>query len=906
VRLAPGASRFSTPTPDATRRRHNLPAQATPFVGREAELAELARLLGDPDVRLLTILGAGGMGKTRLALEAGTAQLNNFERGVYFVPLAPLDSVEAIVPTTAEALGFSFCEGGEPWQQVLDYLRNKQLLLIMDNFEHLLACPEPGRRDVVSLVSDVLQTAPQVRILCTSRARLNVQGEHLFRLAGMDFPDWETPGEPVLSLPKDAAEYSAVKLFLQSARRARPGFEVEADDLKYISRICRLVGGMPLGILLAAAWLTMLTPGEIADEIIQSLDFLETDGRDVPERQRSMRAVFDHSWKRLTRREQEVFQALSVFRGGFAREAAQQVAGATLRELRALVDKSLLQRDPAGRYGIHELLRQYAEGKLELSPALSKTAHDRHSVYYAAALKRWGADLKGPRQQTALAEMDVEIENARIAWDWAVEKEAVDRLELALEGLCMFYDWRLRDQEGAAACRAAAGRLVATESHDRLRIRVLVLAWQLVFTSTLEHQEAVVQQLRRSLAQLEASKLGGPTTQWTRAHALWALGVEAADSDREEGRRLWAQSLELFQKLGDQWWTARLLQGLGWAAWNLGDYDEAKRLHTESLAVRQALGDQRGIGKSVQLLSYVPMYRGNAEEAEHLVRESLAIYREIGNPTDIAEALLDLGVSLSLCGKFAEAHSLHEQAVAIYEELGSRRNLAWSNAWLCLVKVHVGQYKGAHTLAQTSLAAAQECGDREIIGLSLYLLGNVALAGAAYPEAREWLRESVAAFQEIGQQHELGMALTSLGYADRALGQSSRVERHLSEALWIAHKVGVFRPLMLALPLIALLLADRGEVERAVEIYALASRFPFVGNSCWFEEIAGQHITAATAALRPEVVAMAQERGRARDLDATVAEQLDELGGPGPIRLADRRPPLRGHHECQPTHRQSL
>jgi tetratricopeptide (TPR) repeat protein len=324
---------------------------------------------------------------------------------------------------------------------------------------------------------------------------------------------------------------------------------------------------------------------------------------------------------------------------------------------------------------------------------------------------------------------------------------------------------------------------------------------------------------------------------------------------------------------------ARLLQALGWAAWNLGAYDEAKRLHTESLTVRQALGDQRGIGKSVQLLSYVPMYRGNAEEAEHLVRESLAIYREMGNLTDIAEALLDLGVSLSLCGKFAEAHSLHEQAVAIYEELGTRRKLAWSNAWLSLVKVHVGQYEGAHTLAQTSLAAAQECGDREIIGLSLYVLGNAALAGEAYPEAWEWSRDSVAAFREIGQQHELGMALASLGYADRALGQSSRVERHLSEALWIAHKVGVFRPLMLALPAIALHLADRGEVERAVEIYALASRFPFVGKSCWFEEVAGQHITAATAALRPEVVAMAQERGRARDLDAIVAELLHDLSG---------------------------
>jgi len=394
----PTADRFATPTPPADEPRHNLPVQPTPFVGREAELTELARLLDDPGVHLLTILGAGGMGKTRLALEAGAAQMGNFERGVYFVSLAPLQSIEAIVPTVAEALGFSFytdAEGGakaEPRQQLLDYLRQKRMLILMDNFEHLL--------DGVNLVTDILETAPDVKILAASRARLSVQGEHLFHLTGMDFPDWETP--------EDAAECSAVKLFLQSARRTRPGFELVTDDLKYISRICRLVRGMPLGILMVAAWVEMLTPAEIAGEIGQGLDFLETDLRDVPERQRSMRAVFDHSWNLLTEREQEVFQGLSVFRGGFTRQAAQRVTVASLRELMALVNKSLLRRAPTGRYEVHELLRQYAAEKLDQSPSASETARDRHRAYYTAALQGWCEDLKGPRQRTALAEMDAE------------------------------------------------------------------------------------------------------------------------------------------------------------------------------------------------------------------------------------------------------------------------------------------------------------------------------------------------------------------------------------------------------------------------------------------------------------------------------------------------------------------
>ena len=526
-------SRFAIPTSAAWGPKHNLPIQPTPFVGREAELVELDGLLSDPEVRLVTVLGAGGMGKTRLALQATEAQLNRFIDGAYFVSLAPLQSADAIVPTIAEALGFAFYEGGAPRQQLLNYLREKRMLLLLDNCEHLLVG--------VDIVADVLGTTANVKVLSTSRARLNVQGEHLFRLSGMEFPDWETP--------EDAAQYNAVKLFLQSARRVRPGFELQMDDLKYISRICRLVGGMPLGILLAAGWVEMLTPEEIAAEIERSLDLLRTGLRDLPERQRSMRAVYNHSWNLLTERDQKVFAGLSVFRGGFDRQAAQQVTGASLWELRSFVDRSLLHRTPVGRYEMHELLRQYAADRLAQQADRGETTRDRHSAYYMAALERWDADLKGPRQRTALAETNLEIQNARTAWDWAAERGRVERLTRALDGLCWFY-YQGRCQEGKAVCCALVTSLAAADrpglaaTPGRLRLWVSALGWQSAFARRLGHIKLAGQLLRQGQALLDRPELADQDTRAERARVLYEMGRHKHDVDSyEEARQLLKQSL---------------------------------------------------------------------------------------------------------------------------------------------------------------------------------------------------------------------------------------------------------------------------------------------------------------------------------------------------------------------------
>jgi predicted ATPase/DNA-binding SARP family transcriptional activator len=857
----------------APRSRYNLPAQPTPFVGRKHELAEIKARLSEPDCRLLTVVGPGGIGKTRLALQAAAdfvseAQPDHFEHGVYFVSLAPLQSVDAIVPTVADALGFSFYGRGEPRQQLLDYVRQKSILLIMDNFEHLL--------DGVGLVTDILKTAPDLKILSTSRARLKVQGECLFLLAGMDLPPLPSPEEGRGA--GGEGQYSAVELFLQSARRAQPDFELTADNLTHVSTICRLVQGMPLGILLAAAWVGVLTPAEIAAEISKSLDFLETDWRDVPERQRSMRAVFDHSWNLLSEREREVFQYMSVFRGGFTRQAAQEITGASLRELMALVDRSLLYRTPSERYEVHELLRQYAAEKLDESPAASEAARDRHSAYYAAFLRQQWAGLMGAREQTALAEIGVESENARAAWDRATARGQVEQLAQAMDGLCYFYRHRGRYQEGKVACRMPAEELAATTSSDGLRVLAKTLAWHASYNIDLDEREFAGRLLQQGLAVLGRPELEGQDTRAEKAFILHLMGYRMIYSDPEEAKRPFEQSLALYQALGDQWGVARVQICLGAVAWALGALDEAKRLFKESLSIQRALGNQVGIAESLDWLGRIAIHQMELEEAERLHRESLMISREGGDRAGVAHGLGTLGLTLVRDGKFTEGGSLLEESAQIYNDMGLRSGWAFFNLYLAEAKMHLGQYERARGLAQTSLVCSRELDTRQDVAFGLAVLGWLALVEKAYAEAQALCRESVTIWHEIGNRTILAWPLTGLGYAARGLGDMPQAQQHLSEALRAIVEIRTFLPLLFALPLAALLLADQGEQEQAVEVYALASRYSNVAKSRWFEDVVGHHIAAVAATLPLDVVAAAQERGQARDLETTAAELMVELG----------------------------
>ena len=382
----------------------NLPAPRTSFVGRASELDEIDRLLEDPDCRLLTLVGPGGAGKTRLALEAAARRIERYPHGVHFVPLVSVASPEFLAPAVAESIQFAVDgahSGFSAQEQLLDYLGERSTLLVLDNFEHLV--------DGADLLGEIIERAPKVELLTTSRERLNVQSEWVLDVHGLGLAENGNGGS------------GALRLFVERATQVEPGFSLDDDERTEARRICRLVEGLPLGIELAASWVSVLSCAEIADEIERNIDFLATSMRDVPERHRSLRAAFDQSWRLLSGEQQDVLARLSVLRGDFGREAAAAVAGADLRLLSDLVSKSLVRRSDFGRYELHELLRQYAAEKLAAgSPDALAATRERHARHYLGVLDERRGALVGKGVVQARDELRRELDNLRVAAEWAV------------------------------------------------------------------------------------------------------------------------------------------------------------------------------------------------------------------------------------------------------------------------------------------------------------------------------------------------------------------------------------------------------------------------------------------------------------------------------------------------------
>lgn len=688
---------------------HNLPLQLTAFFGRETELTRITARLQNPDCRLLTLVGAGGIGKTRLALEAAHSLLNSFGDGVYFVSLAPIDAgqIEVIVPEVAAALGFSFAGSLEPRQQLLNHLREKQMLLVLDNFEHMT--------DRAGLVIDILQHAPKVKVLVTSREPLDVKAEWLTHVDGLSFPARHPAPRIAEGMEEQLLHYSAVHLFVNRAQQVDERFALNLKTTPHVVRLCQIVEGMPLALELAAARTRMLGVDKICAHVERNLDFLATTMRDAPARHRSLRAVLDWSYASLSREEQELFQRLAVFAGGWTLDAAESVgntAGETTEPvfeiLGRLINKSLvLVESPKvmARYRMLETIQQYALAK------------------FAASGMEHEVRVKQARYLLTVAEADT------LPDSWFYPNQALlERLETEHDNLRAVLAWSQSEQGSAELGLQLAAAMLRYWFE-----RGLWSEWR----GWLEGALVGAETLPRS-----------PAT----ARVLFGLGtVLALQGEYQASQTYLARSQQLFAELGITAWSVYVSYRLGWLARERGDGITARRLMEESVAHFRELGDADRVAEVLITLVEVAVMQEDVVGAAAFLEEGLTVIRALGRKDVVVPwALNHAGHVAQLRGEYVTARQLHAESLQLFAEFGTQHpGIAWAHQGLGETALAEGNSPLATTHLTDSLLGFRGLGDRMGIAWCLAGFGAVAaLDGKAERAARLWgaaeaLRQSI-------------------------------------------------------------------------------------------------------------------------------------------------------------------
>lgn len=713
---------------------HNLPPPSSPFVGRERELDALTTLFQRDSARLITIVGPGGMGKTRLSLafaeQCRQHHPDVYPDGIFFVPLANFTPIPELPITNqmslfmAQTLRLSLDNTGSPKSLLLDYLTSRSLLLVLDNFEHLLA----GHL----LVAELLQNAPKVHILITSRERLALYEERVFTLQGLALPPAAAWGQ------ENSAE--AVQLFMQAARRVRHQFNPSAEEWPALIALCHLLNGLPLALELAAAWVDSLSLSDILAELQQDLSLLSTHLSNVADRHRSLSQVFDYAWQRLTVEEQQMMGALTVFRGGFTRSAAAAVIGQAIspRILANLVHKSLVSLDlNRDRYEIHELLRRFTSAKTGHTTTLTLNVAQRHSDYYCQLLRQQEPDLHGVRQEKVVVELSADLENIRMAWQWAVARRDVAKLAAALTPLFHLYDTLSRFLEGEQLFREAAQRL-SWDSPDPFEVMTLahLQARQGWFTFHLGQHKESLRLLTRSLAHLREQTTTGPEL----IFCLNYLGAIMRHQGKyEEATRYLQEARQLAEAQSDRYGASVSLNTLGQTAYLQEDFALARDYCQEALRLKREIGDRRGMFYSLTYLGRVAQVQGDQVEAQRLFNECLRISTSMGDRRGMAIAWQNLGDVAMTLRDDAVANVALNKGLTLFRNIGDRLGSS-----RCLLRL--GQW---HTIQKEWPAAATHL--RE--GL------EIALAMSAEPVLLEGLLALAELWLALGKQEQVRMVL---------------------------------------------------------------------------------------------------------------------------------------------------
>lgn len=704
----------------------NFFPQVSPFFGREEEMGEITHLLAAPHHRLLTLIGPGGFGKTRLAFQSSAEVVEKFKDGVFIVALAPLLSDHLLVASIATAVKFFFYGPDDPKSQLLAHLKDKQMLLVMDNFEHVIEGAE--------LVLEILSTAPGVKVMATSRESLGIGGEKIFEVRGLRYPQAEEAAQMESS--------SAVQLFLKSARRVQPHFALTPEARGPLLDICRYLEGMPLGLELSATWVGSLSLADIAGKIDSSRDFLATSMPHLPARHRSVRAVFEYSWILLTEGQKKALKSISVFRGGFMPEAVKKVAGAGEDVLEKLAQKSLLRKKGA-RWEIHELLKYYAKEKLFDDPEEKEKSFDAHSRYFSQWMAKREGDLTGPRQQKALEEMVEEIGNIREGWRRALSKRMVEELQGYLEAYFLVLETKGWFQEGLEAFRQAAESLREIFPKGIRSASVSILLARLLcrwadFERNLGHTTQAGELLKESIEDFKSASAMGQA-----GYAQGGLGkVFETQGDYKNAKAYFTQSLATFQRARDRHGLAWALNELGHMEFLAGNFKSSQLLVRRSLAHSEARGDRRSVGHSYVLMGDAFYGQGMLEESKTYYQKGLEAYLESGDRRGMSWAFINLGRAAEMLGDYTGARQMYREGLAIAKDMGDLRGLAWADNLLGFTLWATGDYPEAQRHFREGLSLYREIGDHRGQAWTLDLMANVKLAQREPEEAEECYRQS--------------------------------------------------------------------------------------------------------------------------------------------------------------------